>query len=250
MSRSDKIQTPAVSLKKRVFSFPTLLSFGIATAFIFLLVTRFDLNWGETWDNIRHMNAGLYALGFVAYYSSFLFRGLRWRLLARNAGADGSTDVKLPSAFHASQLIVIGWFVNSITWLRLGDAYRAHAFAEDSNQNFSWSLGTVLAERVIDMISIVLILVVSILLLAVTSSIVGLGYILVAAFGMALVLLIVLFAMRLYGARFARHLPKRLEGAYHRFHQGTLGSFKQLPALMLLGLTGWFLEIARLYFVI
>ena len=64
------------------------------------------------------------------------------------------------------------------------------------------------------------------------------------------VLLMVLFAMRLYGARIARRFPKRLEEAYHRFHQGTLGSFKQLPILMLLGLVGWFLEIARLYFVI
>ena len=42
----------------------------------------------------------------------------------------------------------------------------------------------------------------------------------------------------------------RLEQAYHRFHRGTLGSFKQLPVLLVLGLVGWLLEMARLYLVV
>ena len=55
-----------------------------------------------------------------------------------------------PSLWKFSQLILIGWFVNSIAWLRLGDAYRAYALSEDSDKKFSWSLGTVFAERMVD----------------------------------------------------------------------------------------------------
>ena len=37
---------------------------------------------------------------------------------------------------------------------------------------------------------------------------------------------------------------------YQRFHQGVMGSFKNFPIILLLGLAAWILEIARLYFVI
>ena len=250
MFRNWQDRAKPASLKSRVFSLPTLLSFGVAMGVIVLLATRFDVDWGSTWDSVRGMNPWLYALGFVLYYASFLFRGLRWRLLAINAGVGSSSDARPPSALHCSQLIVIGWFVNSITWLRLGDAYRAYAFSEDSKSGFSWTLGTVLAERALDMALIFGMLVVFATLLAATSDTSASGYILIAAFAMAVALATVIIAMKTYGARLAQRLPRRIEDAYHRFHEGTIGSFKQLPILVILGLAAWFLEIGRLYFVI
>ena len=250
MSRSDNNQSQAVSIKKRVFSLPTLLSFGVAAAFIILLATRFNLDWGATWGNIRGMNPWLYIVGFIAYYLSFAFRGLRWRILARNAWVHSTPGARLPSAFQSAQLIVIGWFVNAITWFRLGDAYRAYAFSEESRGGFSWSLGTILAERVLDMALIFGILVVTAILITTTSDSDASEYILIASFFMALVLVTVVFLMKMYGIRLARFLPRRIEDAYQRFHQGTLGSFKQLPSVFALGLMAWVLEMARIYFVI
>ena len=146
-------------LKQRFFSLPTLISFSVAIAVIYFLATRFDLDWSRTWDNVRNMNAWLYVLGVALYYLSFVFRGLRWRMLARNAGIGDWPGGRLPSLFRASQLILMGWFVNGVTWLRLGDAYRAYAFSEDSGGGFSWSLGTVLAERAMDMATILILIV-------------------------------------------------------------------------------------------
>jgi uncharacterized protein (TIRG00374 family) len=217
---------------------------------MYFLATRFDIDWSATWENVRSMNPWLYAVGFLSYYASFIFRGIRWRILARSAGAGSSPDDKVPSVWQATQLIVIGWFVNSIAWLRLGDAYRAYAFAEECKKPFSWSLGTVLAERVIDTATIFGILLFTLVAIAVTSSIVGLGYLMIAAFLMSLVLVLVIVIMRMYGRRLARFLPNRLESSYHRFHEGTLGSFRQLTLPIILGFIGWLLEIARLYFVI
>ena len=247
---SSQKPTPALSLKRRVFSLPTLLSFSVAAAFIVLLATRFDLDWGSSWENIRGMNPWLYVLGFVSYYLSFGFRGLRWRILAQNADYRPTQGGRLPTAIQAGQLIIIGWFVNSIAWLRLGDAYRAYAFAEDSKGGFSWSLGTILAERVLDMAVVFAVLVVGTLFLTASVDSDASIYILISAFIMAFGLVSLMVLMKVYGVRLARFLPQRFESGYHRFHQGTLGSFKQLPTLVFLSAIGWTLEITRLYFVV
>ncbi|MXX53868.1 MAG: flippase-like domain-containing protein, partial [Dehalococcoidia bacterium] len=141
-----------VPIVRRIFSIPTLLSFGVAAGVILFLATRFDLDWGETWRGILDINPWFYLLAFALYYMSFIFRGMRWKMLATNAAESSSDETQVPSTLHTSQLIVIGWFVNSVTWLRMGDAYRAYAFAADSKSSFSWSLGTLLAERVMDMV--------------------------------------------------------------------------------------------------
>ena len=250
MSYSSPEKRGTVSVKKRVTSLPTLLSFGVAGAFLFLLVTRFDIDWGATWDNIKGMNVGFYALALGLYYLSFLFRGIRWRILARNAGLSSFPEGRLPSVSKTSTLIIIGWFVNSVTWLRMGDAYRAYAFSEESKGSFSWSLGTILAERVLDMAIIFGLLIVSVGILSLTSDSDVSNLILVAGFLMVFVLLALLVTMRIYGIRLARYLPKRYQGAYELFHEGALGSFKQVPVVLALGLIGWALEIARLFFVI
>ena len=196
------------------------------------------------------MNLWLYATGILMYYISFWFRGMRWRVLARNTEAIESPDERLPSALKSASLIVIGWFVNSIVGLRLGDAYRAYAFAKEAKANFSWSLGTLLAERVLDIATVLAILLVSVIILTIISDLSASTLILLAASAMVAVLVAVLVLMKIYGTRLAGLLPDRLERSYHRFHQGTLGSFKNLPTLLILGFIGWVFEVARLYFVI
>ena len=239
-----------VPLAQRVFSLPTLMAFGVAVAFVALLATRFDLDWSSAWANIRGMNPWLYLLAFVAYYLSFVFRGMRWQILARNAAVDESAASRVPSKLQCAQLIIIGWFVNSVAWLRMGDAYRAYAFSEESEGSFSWSLGTVLAERVLDMAIILTLLVLSAALLATSRTSDASLYVVIGAFAMAFALTAALLMMRAYGTVLAQLLPNRLEEAYHRFHRGTLGSFKKLPILLALGLVGWLLEMARLYLVV
>ena len=75
MSRFKKTQPPRGSIRRSILSAPTLLSFALAIALIAVLATTFDLDWERTWRNIREMDPRMYALGVVAYYSSFAFRG-------------------------------------------------------------------------------------------------------------------------------------------------------------------------------
>lgn len=238
-------------LKRRIFSLPSLFLFVVFAAFVYFLLTQFHADWGATFHTIAEMNPWYFLLAFAVYYATFILRGQRWRMLAQNTGElETLPDGKLPTIVSASTYILIGWFVNSITWLRMGDGYRAWLFARGSGGRFSWSLGTVLAERVLDVASMLLILVASALLLSTTTvSKIALTVIWLTL-GVVIISLCVLVAMKLWGSRFARYLPSRFEEEFNRFQSGTLGSMKQMPTVIALGGAAWLLEIARLYFVV
>ncbi len=233
-----------------MLSVPTLISFGVAAAVVFLLAVRFDVDWAATWDNVRAINPWLYAVAIISYYLSFGFRGLRWRILAQNAASGAAPGPDLPSWPRFAQLIVVGWFVNAIAWLRLGDAYRSYALAADSRRSFPWSLGTIVAERVMDMAIIFGLMVVGAVFLSSSSGFSASTYILIAGSAMALALVGFIAAMKVSGERIIRFLPSRFQDIYARFRQGTLDSFKRMPLLITLGLMGWVMEMARVYFVV
>ncbi len=240
----------AISLRRRVFSIQTLLAFVVAIAFILFLATRFDVKWSETWDQVRGMDLRSYVTAVFLYYTSFWFRGVRWRILARDAGVLDTAGARLPSHFRFAQLIVIGWFVNSVTWLRMGDAYRAYAFSEESRVGFSWSLGTVFAERVLDMVTVLVLVLIGVASFTTTSDSNVSNYLVAAAFLMSVAMVALLVAMRRFGPKLARALPGRLGSAYIRFQKGSVRGFKRLPVLLTLSLIGWLLEVGRLYFVV
>jgi len=238
------------ALRRRLLSVPTLLSLAIAAGFIVLLASQADLDWGRTWANVRGIDLRLYIVGLALYYLSFAFRGLRWRILAKNAVINSTPGSELPSTLKFSQLIVIGWFVNSIGWLRVGDAYRAYGLSNIAGGNFSSSLGTVLAERVTDMVTVLGLLAVAVVWYSATRESAGVYYIALIALAMAAALAGLMVAMKGYGHRIARLLPGRFEEAYGRFQQGVLDSLQQLPTVFALGVAGWLLEAGRLYFVV
>ena len=75
----------AVNIKGRVLSLPTLVSLAVAGAFLTFLVTRFDVDLAAVWDQVKASNPWYLALAVVVHYTTFAFRGARWRLLLRNA---------------------------------------------------------------------------------------------------------------------------------------------------------------------
>ena len=222
------------------------MSFGLAVAFLVFLVTRFDIDLGATWESFKGSDPLLFLLAVLVHYTTFIFRGARWRLLLRNAQED--PRMPTPTTLHCASLILLGWFTNSVLWFRLGDAYRAHAYAEDTDASFSRTIGTILAERVLDMALVLLLLALATAFLIGTG--VGTSWVFVGlAAAMATVLAGVLVAMGIFRSRLARILPGSLSAAYLRFHEGTLGSFQRLHLVTLLGLLGWLAEVGRLFLV-
>ncbi len=234
------------SILRRVLSLPAIISLVLAALFLVFIVTRFDIDMGAMWDRVKNSNPWYLGLAFVVHYTTFFFRGIRWRLLLQNAAAPGT---KVPGVFYCSQLVLLGWFANSVGWLRLGDAYRAYLYRDEQNGSFSRTIGTILAERALDTVLVALLMVAAAPFLldsgnSITWVVLGLAVSLLVGLAMVLV------AMTWAKGPLVRRLPAWMGVRYERFHQGTMGSFQRLPMATLWGLLGWAAEIGRMYLVV
>ena len=248
----DSGMPDAATLRHRVLSLPTLVAIGIGALLLGIALWRiFDFEWDEVWTNIKHVHLGKYMLAMGLYYLSFLFRGLRWRLLAKTANIGGNNGKNVPGSLALSGIILMGWFANSVAFLRLGDAYRGWALAKEAKSDFPSSLGTVLAERVQDMAAVLILVLSAAIWLTVEGDSKVPVWVVFAAFVLVGSLVLGLFVMRLAGEKISRRLPGRFEAAYINFQRGTLNSFsgRGIPPQLVLGIIGWLFEIARFYFV-
>ncbi|MDE2778733.1 MAG: lysylphosphatidylglycerol synthase transmembrane domain-containing protein [Chloroflexota bacterium] len=243
-------------LIRRVFSLPTLVSLALAGAFLAFLSTRLEVDFGATWQHVRSANAWYLALAVAIHYTTFLFRGLRWRLLLNNS-RDG--DGEAAGVWQCSQLVLLGWFANSVAWLRLGDAYRAYLYHEERRAPFVRTMGTILSERLLDITTVALLLAVCLPFVARSGG--GGAWTVVATaaslLGLLAMALLAIAATRDSGGGLLRRLtawlPDRLAGwileRYSQFRDGALLSLQRIPLAGVYGLLGWLAETARLYLV-
>ncbi len=251
------------SLRRRILSFPALVSLLVAGGFLLFLVTRFDVDLDVTWQQVRGANPWLLTAAFAVHYTTFFFRGARWRILLQHS-ADASGDPAgknlrpVPGVLFCTQAVLLGWFVNSIGWLRLGDAYRAYLYREEYDAPFSGAVGTLLAERVLDVVLVAL------LLLGSAPFLVGMGRIGQAdggsawalVTGIALLLVLALLSGLAVMLRLRSVLLRRLQGKYgwlaspyERFLYGaTTIRYRPLQTTGL-GMMGWAAEMGRMYLV-
>ena len=245
MFRSLQRQGVPVSVAQRIFSIPTLVSLALAVALLIFLVLRFDIDLSETWQKIRSGNPWLLALAVIIHYTTFIFRGARWRLLLQNAQGQ---DRRPPGVLYCSELLLLGWFANSVAWFRLGDAYRAHLYQQERQESFSRTVGTIVSERALDTVLVVALLLVSVPFIVSQEStspwtVVGIALVLLTILSLALVVI------GKSGDRLHRLLPGWLAERFRFFQEGVIGSFGRIRLVTLLGLLGWLAEVARLYLV-
>ncbi|MBN1486448.1 MAG: flippase-like domain-containing protein [Anaerolineae bacterium] len=121
------------------------------------------------------------ALTVGCMVGSFVFRAYRWRILLNE-------EVSVKDAFG---LICIGYLVSDIMPLRLGDPARAVAASMRSKVTVMAALSTVVIERTLDLLTVVIFLVITLPFIAVGNSVIA-GLV---SGAVALVLLIVLTLM-------------------------------------------------------
>lgn len=246
--RDKEIAT--VSLEKRFFNLRTLVSFGIAFAILYFVLRRVNVDVEEIARNIAGANPLYYLAAIVTYYSGFLIRGLRWRVLLSNVGLGRSSGYRLPSVFGLAEIIFLSWFANCIMPAKLGDAYRAYLLKHNAEVSFSRTFGTILAERIIDLL-------LTFILLLVTGLVAFRGALppqvmvgMQAALVLVAAVIVGLVAMRHLGEFIRRFIPSRFHEYYGRLEEGTLLSFQQLPLVLGYSIAAWIVEAGRLYFVI
>jgi len=256
MRRFSRQLSGSSDLKSRVFTLPALVSLALAAAFLVFLINRFDVDFGVTWKQLKGSNPWLLAVAVLVHYTTFLFRGARWRVFLQNAqqnAQDSEINLGLardvPGVLYCSQLILLGWFANAIGWLHLGDAYRAYLYREEQGASFSRTIGTILAERVTDAFLVAGLLIIAVPFLVdrdgdAAWAVLAVSLTMVAGLG-------VLLAAMTWGSELVlKKMPSWLGQRYTRYHQGTLGSLSRMVPVSIWGLLGWMAEVGRLYLVV
>jgi glycosyltransferase 2 family protein len=161
ISAEEETNEDPGSLGQRFFRPRTLISFGVALFIVVFLFTRLDVDPGEVWSQVKRTNPWLYLLGFAIFYGSFVLRALRWEWMLARAGIDKSHGYPIPALPGMLQIFLLSWFANCIVPAKLGDMYRSYLFKQRTKASFSTTFGTILAERLIDLLVLVGMLAVS-----------------------------------------------------------------------------------------
>jgi hypothetical protein len=260
----------AISLERRFASRRTLLSFLLGFSLIAFFLSRLGPETiAESWQIIRGADPRLYAAALLAYYTAFPVRALRWRILLRNSG---EPDERIPSVRDLSEIIYLSWFANSVVPAKLGDVYRGWLLRRTGGVSWSHGMGTVVAERLLDAVVLVALLLLAAVLAygdvlgqaaagagglkgcivegarAGDTSCVLLDLLLVGALvALALTAGLLLFAR--HGRRLAPLLPYRVVSIYTRFSDALVLSFGRFPSLIVLSVLAWTAEGAAFYLV-
>jgi hypothetical protein len=162
----------------------------------------------------------------------------------------------------------LSWFANSVTPAKLGDIYRGWLLRRTSGASWSRSMGTIVAERFLDVVVLVMLMIGS-GFLAYRNLLVGehaasigcgtnpalhdIGRTLFRVFtlgGAAVALLLVgLVVFARFGTHLERFLPPRLGRVYVAFSGALVLSFGRFGPLVALSLAAWATEAARFYLV-
>jgi uncharacterized protein (TIRG00374 family) len=246
---SDQQAERELSIGRRLGNWKTILSFSVAALVIVFVVLKSGIDPAAIWHRLRTINIWLFVSAFLVYYSTFPLRGYRWKALLQNAYSGTHDEVVDDMSVRGlTEIIYISWFVNCVVPAKLGDLYRAYLAKLWVHISFAKTVGTVMAERILD------ILVLSSLLtvtgFAVFHSRLGrVGIILWLGLGLAVAGIIALLAMKTLGRHIRERLPERFVQRYVSLEEGTLNSFRRVPLLVGLTCLIWVIEGGRIQLV-
>lgn len=152
---------PPASIGKTFLSWRTFVSFGLAIVIIVFVFRGLDIDIRDSWRQIRDANVGLFVGALIIYYLTFAIRAFRWTGMLDQAGINRENGYPVPRLPGMYQILVLSWFANSVLPARLGDAYRSYLIKQRANASFGVSFGTILAERLIDLVILVTVLLAS-----------------------------------------------------------------------------------------
>jgi uncharacterized protein (TIRG00374 family) len=238
-----------VSLSSRIFKPHTILSFLVAIAIVAFFFRRLDINLGDVWFNIKHANLWLLALAVIVYYSTFFVRAFRWRMMLAQAGITDENGYSVPDIPRFVDIFILSWFANSLIPAKLGDGYRSYLLKRDSGAPMSTGLGTILAERLVDLV-----------VLFSTMSVVGIiafrghvpGQAERALFGGGILIIIggisvaILYFFR---DHLEQLIPHRFREQYARLHDAIFSCLRRPWLFGAISLCIWMLDGTRLYLV-
>lgn len=129
--------------KKLVNIFKYLIFVALAAGLLYFLFSNVDRE--ATMAALKRANYMWAIAGMLCGYLAFVFRGLRWKLFLKPMGYT-------PGSWNSIHAVSIGYFANYLPVPRLGEVVRCTAMSGAEKIPVDKLFGTVLAERVIDLI--------------------------------------------------------------------------------------------------
>ena len=155
----------------------TALGYGLALVCLYWVLR--DLDPGELLRRVASMNLLLLAAAILFNALSYLFQGLRWKLLLRPVGT--------VTVLRTTQAIYAGLFVNEMLPMKLGEIVRAFLISRWTAVKLSSVVPSILLERLFDGVWLAIGIVVTIVLVPLPRRLVEAGDLfglaILAAFG-------------------------------------------------------------------
>jgi len=237
------------NLGRRIVSPHTILSFAFAVAILVFVVRRLDIDPAAIWAQIQHANPLYLGGAFILWYGAFFVRAWRWGGMIDAAGEAGAHDGEVPATPRLAEIVCLAYFANSVVPAKLGDAYRSYLLKRDTGISMSAGFGTILAERVIDAVVLVIVLAGTALVVfggampSQAQPAITLGAVLLVAAAIGLGL------MWLTRDVLVRILPGRAQGIYTRLHGAVFGALRKPFPVIGLGIVLWLGDGTRVWLV-
>jgi uncharacterized membrane protein YbhN (UPF0104 family) len=227
----------------------TLLSFLFAALIVVFLVRRLDIDLAEVWLQIRSADPLIFAAGVGVYYAGFMVRAIRWRRMLIQAGVGDNDGVVLPTTAGMTEIMLLSWFANCVVPAKLGDVYRGFLLKRRCNAPFTTSMGTIAAERLIDLVVLVALLLTSGLVVFGRHFPSGTRNVVVYGGGTVLVGVVVVAIAWLLRDHILERVPPRMVAPVSRLQVGLFENLRNPWQSAGMSLVIWVAEGIRFYFV-
>ena len=122
---------------------------GIVISVIFIFLSIRGIQFGQIWVSLKGINFFYVFLSLFCIPALVIVRAYRWKLMLK--------PIKNISVYSLFSSTIIGFMVNNILPLRVGEFVRAYSLGKKENISKSSILATQVVERIYDMISIIII---------------------------------------------------------------------------------------------
>ncbi|HWV24151.1 MAG TPA: lysylphosphatidylglycerol synthase transmembrane domain-containing protein, partial [Thermomicrobiales bacterium] len=241
--------TPPDSLGKRFLNLRTLVSFGVAIAVLYVVFRGLGIDIGDAWGRMRQANRWMFAGALVSFYLTFVVRAWRWTRMLDRVGINPEHGYPVPGLPGMYQIILLSWFANCVVPARLGDAYRGFLLKARTGASFGMSFGTILAERLIDLVVLVSVLFVSGLIVFGTHAPNQAEKAFLFGGGIVLLGVIGIIALWLLRDHIERMLPIRLMTHYRRLNKGLFQVLARPTPFALMSVALWLSDGLRVYLI-
>ena len=133
-------------LTRRSTIFALLLTV-ILVAGVVRAATSFDLT--EVARTLNRANPPWLLVALAVSWSTFPLRGLRWRMILSASG------LNIPRR-AATEILTLSFWVNCVLPAKMGDVYRGWLLKHNGATSFGNAVGTVIAERLVDLATVAL----------------------------------------------------------------------------------------------